>query len=103
MIEAAGGDRIAEALGDNMDAILKNLGILTVGHSEEEAVWWFVSLERSCQSQVLADSLKSKLRPISHEVALSTRDNEVGFPIAGWFSFQPLFQDVMASGANIME
>ncbi|MFT5883852.1 MAG: ribulose-5-phosphate 4-epimerase/fuculose-1-phosphate aldolase [Arcticibacterium sp.] len=103
VMETAEGDKIAEALGENKAAILKNHGILTVGNSVEEAVWWFVSLEHSRQSQVLADSLKSKLQPISHEVALSTRDNEVGFPIAGWFSFQPLFQDVMASGANIME
>jgi hypothetical protein len=34
---------------------------------------------------------------------LKTRDNEVGFPVAGWFSFQPLLQDVMSAGLNFME
>src|SRR5580692_5193538 len=37
------GKRIAHAL-------------LTVGHSVDEAVWWFITMERSCQAQILASS-----------------------------------------------
>lgn len=101
VLDSSEGDRIAEALGNNKAAFLKNHGILTTGGSVEEAVWWFVSMERCCQVQILADSMNSKPELISHEVALSTRNNEVGFPIAGWFSFQPLFQDVMANFPDV--
>jgi ribulose-5-phosphate 4-epimerase/fuculose-1-phosphate aldolase len=104
VMETSEGDRIAEALGYNKAAILKNHGLLTVGNSVEEAVWWFISMERCCQSQILAESMTNlKPLPISHEVALKTRDFEVGFPVAGWFSFQPLLQDVMTAGLNFME
>ena len=48
------GKRIAHALGDNKAAILRNHGLLTVGHSVDEAVWWFITMERTCQAQLLA-------------------------------------------------
>ena len=48
------GKRIAHALGDNKAAILRNHGLLTVGHSVDEAAWWFITMERSCQAQLLA-------------------------------------------------
>ena len=101
VLDTSEGDRIADALGNRKAALLKNHGILTVGNTVEEAVWWFVSMERCCQVQILTDSMKSKPQLISPEVALSTRNNEVGFPIAGWFSFQPLFQDVMAAFPDV--
>ncbi|MFK7931944.1 MAG: class II aldolase/adducin family protein [Saprospiraceae bacterium] len=97
------GDRIAAALGEKKAAILKNHGLLTVGHSVEETVWWFISMERCCQSQILADSMKTERQLISDEVATNTRDHEVGFPIAGWFSFQPLLQDALAWDSSFMD
>ena len=50
------GKRIAHALADNKAAILRNHGLLTVGHSVDEAVWWFITMERSCQAQLLASA-----------------------------------------------
>ena len=50
------GKRIAHALGDNKAVILRNHGLLTVGHSVDEAVWWFITMERSCQAQLLAEA-----------------------------------------------
>ena len=41
------GKRIAHALGDNKAAILRNHGLLTVGHSVDEAAWWFITMERT--------------------------------------------------------
>lgn len=103
VMETSEGDRIAEALGNNKAAILKNHGLLTVGNSVEEAAWWFISMERCCQSQILAESMGNlKSQPIAHEVALKTRNVEVGFPVAGWFSFQPLLQDVLANSTDFM-
>src|SRR6202158_1060574 len=53
--ETSEGERIAQALGDYKAAILRNHGLLTVGHTVEEAAWWFITMDRSCQAQLLAD------------------------------------------------
>ena len=50
------GRRIGSALGDGKAVILRNHGLLTVGHSVEEATWWFITMERSCQAQLLAEA-----------------------------------------------
>src|SRR5215475_1495330 len=50
------GKRLAHALGDRKAVILRNHGLLTVGHSVDEAAWWFITLERSCQAQLLASA-----------------------------------------------
>lgn len=103
VLDTSEGDNIARALGDRKSAILKNHGLLTVGLSVEEAVWWFVSMERCCQAQIMVESMKGKPDMIAPEVALTTRNNEVGFPAAGWFSFQPLWQDIMVSCPDLVE
>lgn len=103
VLDTSEGDSIANALGDRKAAILKNHGLLTVGTTVEEAAWWFISMERCCQSQILVESMKGKPQLIKPEVALSTRNHEVGFPVAGWFSFQPLWQDIIASSPDLAE
>ncbi len=90
------GKRIAKALDDNKAAILQNHGLITVGHSIDEAAWWFITMERSCQAQLLAMQTGEKLIEIDHETAMKTRA-ELGFPIAGYFQFQPMWQDISAS------
>ncbi len=97
------GDRIAEALGDKKAAILKNHGLLTAGGSVEEVAWWFISMERCCQAQMIAEATGSKIHVIDHETAAKTRDFEVGFPIAGWFSYQPIWQDIVAAFPDLLD
>ena len=48
------GKRIAHALGEHKAVILANHGLLTVGQSVDEAAWWFITMERTCQAQLLA-------------------------------------------------
>ena len=67
--EASEGDRIAEALGHRKAVILQNHGILTVGSTVDEAAWFFITMDRSCQSQMMAESVGRPI-PISHESAL---------------------------------
>jgi ribulose-5-phosphate 4-epimerase/fuculose-1-phosphate aldolase len=50
------GERIAEALGSGKAAILQNHGILTVGQTVDEAAFWFLSLDKTCQAQLLVDA-----------------------------------------------
>ncbi|WP_109302243.1 class II aldolase/adducin family protein [Aquimarina sp. AU474] len=87
------GKRIASALADNKAAILQNHGLITVGHSIDEAAWWFITMERSCQAQLLAMQTGEKLIEIDHQTAMKTRA-ELGFPLAGYFQFQPMWQDI---------
>lgn len=83
------GKRIAETLGDNKALILKNHGLLTVGHSVDEAAWWFISMERTSQAQLLAEAA-GKPSFINHDSATLAR-HQVGSHYMGWFNFQPLY------------
>ncbi len=87
------GDRIAEELGDQKAVILQNHGLLTVGETIDAAVWWFITMERSCQAELLAMQTGAPMTEISHEVAMLTR-SQLGFPLAGYFQFQPMWQDI---------
>lgn len=89
VLDNSEGERIAAALGDKKAAILKNHGLLTVGETIDAAAWWYITMERSCQAQLLAEAAGTP-HAIDHEVALHTRET-VGSPLAGWFSFQPLY------------
>lgn len=88
------GKRIAHALGERKAAILRNHGILTVGQSIEECVFWYVTMERTCEVELLARASGTPI-PIGDEVARQTYAN-VGGHLAGWFSGQPLFDWIAA-------
>jgi len=49
------GDEIAKALGDKKVIILQNHGILTTGPSVDIALWFYMSMERCCQAQLMAE------------------------------------------------
>jgi ribulose-5-phosphate 4-epimerase/fuculose-1-phosphate aldolase len=83
------GDRIAEALGNRKAVILQNHGLLTVGQTVDEAAWFFITMERSCQAQLMAEAVGKPIL-ISHESAL-TAQKQVGAPNVGWFQYQPLW------------
>src|SRR5258708_5915375 len=54
VLDVEEGKRIAHALGDNKAVILRNHGLLTVGTTVDAAAWRFVTMEPSCQAQLLA-------------------------------------------------
>jgi ribulose-5-phosphate 4-epimerase/fuculose-1-phosphate aldolase len=95
------GKRIAHALGDNKAAILRNHGLLTVGHSVDEAAWWFITMERSCQAQLLVSAAGTPVH-IDSDMARRTRD-QVGSHLAGWFSFQPLFERIVREQPDLLD
>lgn len=101
VLDTEEGKRIAHALGEHKAAILVNHGLLTVGGSVDEAVWWFITMERTCQAQLLAMAAGTP-RPIAHEVATRTA-GQVGSPMAGWLSFQPLFDWISAAQPDLFE
>ncbi len=101
VVDIEEGKRIAHALGDNKAIILQNHGLLTVGHSVDEAVWWFITMERSCQAQLLATSAGTP-KLIDPEMARLTR-GQVGSHLAGWYSFQPMFQRIVREEPDLLD
>jgi ribulose-5-phosphate 4-epimerase/fuculose-1-phosphate aldolase len=95
------GKRIAHALGDYKAAILRNHGLLTVGHTVDAAVWWFITMERSCQVQLLAEAAGTPVL-IDEENATQTQ-KVVGSPLAGWFSFQPLYERIVREQPDLLD
>ncbi len=70
VLDVEEGKRIAHALGGNK--------------------WFFVAMNRSAHAQLLAEAA-GKPHLIDHENATLTR-GQVGSEVAGWFSFQPMFE-----------
>lgn len=95
------GQRIAAALGAHKAVILRNHGLLTVGQSVDEAAWWFITMERSCQAQLLASAVGEPYM-INHNHAQLTRQ-QVGSTIAGWFQFQPLYARITKEQPDLFE
>jgi ribulose-5-phosphate 4-epimerase/fuculose-1-phosphate aldolase len=93
VLDTEEGKRIAHALGDTKSVILRNHGLLTVGHTVDEAVWWFITMERSCQVQLLAEAAGTP-RLIDPDDAATTY-RVVGNHHIGWFAFQPLYDRIV--------
>ncbi|KAI0407585.1 class II aldolase/adducin N-terminal [Xylaria palmicola] len=99
VVDAEEGRRIAAALGAGGKAvILQNHGILTVGRSVDEAAFWFLSLERTCQAQLLADAAAAagyrKILIDDDEAARTA--GQVGGSEKGWLAFQPYYDEQLA-------
>ena len=99
--ETSEGERIARALGERKAAILRNHGLLTVGHTVDEAAWWFITMDRTCHAQLLAEAAGKPL-PIDRENALKTRAL-VGMHEAGWFQFQPLWDRITREQPDLFD
>ena len=102
VLEIEEGKRIAHALGGNKAVILSNHGLLTVGQtSVDEAAWWFVTMERTCQVQLLAEAAGTPVL-IDPEEAQKTAE-QVGRPMVGWRQFQPLYDWIVSVQPDLLE
>jgi ribulose-5-phosphate 4-epimerase/fuculose-1-phosphate aldolase len=101
VLDVEEGKRIAHALGGRKGVILRNHGLLTVGHSVDEAAWWFIAMDRTCQSQLLAEAAGTPI-PISEEDARLTA-SQVGNHTIGWFNFQPLYEMIVRRQPDLLE
>ncbi len=101
VLDVEEGKRIAHALGDNKAAILRNHGLLTVGGSVDEAAWWFISMERSCEVQLLAEAAGKPV--LIDEEGAQQAYSQVGSNFAGWFSFQPLYDKIVHDQPDLLD
>jgi len=95
------GKRIAHSLGGAKAVILRNHGLLTVGSTVDEAAWWFITMERSCQAQLLAEAAGKPILIDPEQAKLAA--SQVGSPLAGWFSFQPLYDRIVRDQPDLLD
>jgi ribulose-5-phosphate 4-epimerase/fuculose-1-phosphate aldolase len=95
------GKRIAHALGSNKAVILRNHGLLTVGHSVDAAAFWFIAMERSCMVQLLAKAAGTVVQIGQDQAAQTQKD--IGFEHFGWLSFQPLWAKIVREQPDLLE
>jgi ribulose-5-phosphate 4-epimerase/fuculose-1-phosphate aldolase len=81
--------------------ILRNHGLLTVGGSVDEAAWWFVTMERSCQAQLLAEAAGTPV--LIDDAAAELTASQVGSRAAGWFSFQPIWDRITREQPDLFD
>jgi ribulose-5-phosphate 4-epimerase/fuculose-1-phosphate aldolase len=101
VLDVEEGKRIGVALGDNKAVILRNHGLLTVGHSVDAAAWSFITMERTCQAQLLAEAAGTPIL-IDPDMARRTAA-QVGSPVAGYYSFQPLYDVITREQPDLFE
>ena len=94
VLDTAVGQAMGKALGNKKALIHQNHGLITTGGSVDAAVWWFIALERLCQSQLLAESAGEPIEIPEHlcEDGYKAQGND----IAGWFQFQPFWDELVA-------
>ena len=81
--------------------ILRNHSLLMVGHSVDEAAWWFLAMEPSCQAQLMAEAAGTSILFDSENTRLALR--QVGSHQVGWFSFQPLYELIVHQQPELLE
>ncbi len=101
VLDTEEGKRIAHALGGNKAAILRNHGLLTVGETVDEAVWWFITMDRSCQAQLLAEAAGKPILIDEDDARLTY--TQVGSHLGGWFSFQPMYEMIVAQQPDLLD
>lgn len=96
------GENIAKTIGNKKAILLQNHGLLTVGQTIEACIFWYVSLEKCCRAQLMADAAAAgrgwETVKIDEEDAAFTYKS-VGTPRAGWFSAKPAFDVMEAESA----
>ena len=101
VLELGEARRLADALGDCKAVILRNHGLLTVGHSVDEAAFWYITMERSCHVALLAEAAGT---PVQIEPAMAQLTHtQTGSHLGGWYSFQPLYQKIVREQPDLLD
>ncbi|KAL4973955.1 class II aldolase/adducin N-terminal [Aspergillus desertorum] len=97
ILDGEEGKRIAQALGEGKATILQNHGLLTVGQSVDEAGFWFISLDKTCHAQLLADAAAAGgYKIIIDKEGTAYSAPHVGGPEKGWLAFQLYYDEQVA-------
>jgi ribulose-5-phosphate 4-epimerase/fuculose-1-phosphate aldolase len=100
VLEEASGQAFADHFLQGKAAIHQNHGLFTVGATVDAAAFWFIAMERCCQSQLLAEAAGTP-RLIREEWAAYTHSH-TGTPQAGWLGFQSFWEDILHSDPELL-
>ena len=101
VFDVEAGKELATNFPTGKAAIHQNHGLFTVGETVDEAVFWFVTMERSCQAQLAA--MAAGTPQLINDDYASYTAAQTGFPLAGWFSFQPLWQEICRTDPELFD
>lgn len=101
VFEVDAGKEFAAKFPTGKAAIHQNHGLFTVGETVDEAAFWFITMERNCQAQLAAMAAGDPIE-IRHEYAQYTFE-QTGHHLAGWFSFQPLWQEICSTDPELFD
>ena len=101
VIDTEVSKKMAEALGSKKALIHQNHGLITTGGSVDAAVWWFIALERTCQSQLVAESAGTPIEIPQNYCEDGFKAQ--GSDIAGWFQFQPFWDELVAREPEFLD
>ncbi|WP_028933929.1 class II aldolase/adducin family protein [Pseudonocardia spinosispora] len=73
VLDKSEGEAIAARMGMRKAAILRHHGLLTVGRTVEEAVWWFITMDRACHMQLMAEAAGTPRLMSDEEAKLAHR------------------------------
>ena len=100
-MDEAGADAFAAAFEGKRTGIQVGHGLFATGVSVDEAAWRFLSLDRACRVQLLAEAAGTPER-WPDEMARGLK-MALGSPEFCWLSFQPLWDELVAAGGDFLE
>jgi len=101
VFEVEAGKEFAAAFPTTKLAIHQNHGHFSVGATAYKTNWWFITFERSAQAQLAAMAAGTP-HHMPAEYATYTCE-QTGNPLAGWFQFQPLWDDICRTDPDLFD
>lgn len=97
------GQGVVNAFGNNRAVLHKNHGILTASrHSVDDAIFWFIAMDRCCHVQLLIESSATKPDLMADTAARHSAEH-VGSDYLGWLHFQPVYDQVVAANPDMFD
>jgi ribulose-5-phosphate 4-epimerase/fuculose-1-phosphate aldolase len=94
------GKEFAVGFGDKRVAIQVGHGLFSTGRTVDEAAWWFIAMETSCQAQLLAEAAGTPVHWKPKQARMMV--GALGTPEFGWASFQPFWDEVIVSDPDLV-
>ena len=99
--ELSEGELIAKTLGPRKAIICRNHSYFTVGQSVDEAVFWFLRMERAFEQYLIAAAAGEPVEIDAKTAELTSK--QIGSSRAGWFAIQPLMDKVFSEQPDLLD
>ena len=97
------GQGVVDAFATNRAVLHQSHGILTASrHSVDDAIFWFIAMDRCCHVQLLIDAMQEK-PPLMSDTAAKHSATHVGSDFLGWLHFQPIYDQVLAANPDMFD